>query len=439
MTVNCLKCVYGKHVLKQRYVLCFMAFLGIVNDYTLRGVLNIAITEMVIQRQPDVNKTREGECPDISSPVNVSESGYDWSQSNVASVLASFFPGYVITHIPGGFLADAYGGKHVLGFGVLISAVLSVLSPMSIEYGGYKALCGLRFVMGLVQGALFPSVTTLLAKWVPKKERSRLAGLVMTGPQVGSIFCNLFSGYLISMAGNWTIVFYFWAVLAVVWYILFLVLCFSTPAQHPNITTEEKDELFQELGASVRYRVPWMRLIFCKPTFALMAGQAGHGILFFFIVVNLPKYFKDVLKFNIKENGLLTALPYVALWISGAISGVFADWIINHEKMSVTNVRKLYTSIASIFPSGFVVGAGYCGCNRYAAATMFILAMFFKGPFYPGLRVNPLDITKNFAGVLSAFVNAAGSLAYYPIPYMISAIAKDVKIFPRIVYLLTIF
>ncbi|KAK4878455.1 hypothetical protein RN001_010961 [Aquatica leii] len=353
----------------------------------------------MVKSQSSGGSSSEGECPNLSQTVEISDTGYDWTKEQVASILASFFPGYVITHIPGGFLADAYGGKHVLGFGVVISAILSALVPISVELGGYRLLCVNRFLMGLVQGALFPSVTTLLSKWVPKKERSRLAGLVLTGPQVGSILCNFVSGLLISVAGTWKIVYYFWAVVAMVWYFFYLILCFSTPEQHPNITPAEKEELEAEI--------------------------TGHGILFFFIVVNLPKYFKDVLKYNIKENGMLTSLPYAALWISGAISGIIADWCINNNYMTITNVRKLYTTIASIIPSALVVVAGYCGCDRNAASAMFILSMFFKGPFYPGLRVNPLDISKNFAGILSAFVNATGSIAYYPIPYMIAAIAKN--------------
>lgn len=48
------------------------------------------------------------------------------------------------------------------------------------------------------------------------------------------------------------------------------------------------------------------------------------------------------------------------------------------------------------------------------------------GPFYPGLRVNALDITKNFAGILTAFVNGLGALIYVPVPIIIGHIAKDV-------------
>ncbi|KAF5290073.1 hypothetical protein FQA39_LY14854 [Lamprigera yunnana] len=423
MTVSCLQCVYGSYVLKQRYVLCFMVFLGIVNDYCLRNCLNIAITEMVKPQPP--KKGTATECPSKSQAVAIQSEGFEWTAQEVAWILASFFPGYVVTHIPGGFLADAYGGKHVVGLGVLTSAIISLATPFAIEIGGVGLLCVLRFLIGFVQGALFPAVTTLLARWVPKKERSRLGSLVMTGPQIGSILCNMISGMIISSTGNWKLVFYFWAIVALVWFFLYIILCYSEPSQHPNITPEEKEELLLELGVAVKNKIPWFNLVCYKPTIALMAGQGGHGIVFFFIVINLPKYFKDVLKFNIKENGILSSLPYAALWISGVGAAWVGDWLINTDRLRVVTIRKLYTTIASVFPSIFVLLAGYFGCDRDMAAIMFILAMLFKGPFYPGLRVNPLDITKNFAGILSAFVNGFGSLVYYPVPYIIAWVAKE--------------
>lgn len=81
---------------------------------------------------------------------------------------------------------------------------------------------------------------------------------------------------------------------------------------------------------------------------ALSAGQMGHAVLFFLVVVNLPKYMKDVLKFNIKQNGMLSSLPYVSLWICGIISGVISDYLIEKEIVSLLNVRKIYTTIGKM-------------------------------------------------------------------------------------------
>ncbi|KAK5642021.1 hypothetical protein RI129_008188 [Pyrocoelia pectoralis] len=39
---------------------------------------------------------------------------------------------------------------------------------------------------------------------------------------------------------NWEFSYYFWGGSAVIWFILFIVLCYANPATHPRVTPEEK-------------------------------------------------------------------------------------------------------------------------------------------------------------------------------------------------------
>lgn len=95
---------------------------------------------------------------------------------------------------------------------------------------------------------MFPSVTALISKWVPQRERGTLATMVFTGPQFGSILCNMMTGALIDSFHSWEIVFYFWGSLAIIWYLFFLVMCFSEPATHPFLTDEERNMLNKEIS-----------------------------------------------------------------------------------------------------------------------------------------------------------------------------------------------
>ena len=55
-----------------------------------------------------------------------------------------------MTQIPGGWLADRYGGKQVLGYALLSSAILTVLLPVSARTSVYL-VCLVRGLMGLMQ------------------------------------------------------------------------------------------------------------------------------------------------------------------------------------------------------------------------------------------------------------------------------------------------
>lgn len=45
--------------------------------------------------------------------------------------MSAFFYGYIITQVPGGWLANRYGGKKVLGYGIFITALFTGLTPIA--------------------------------------------------------------------------------------------------------------------------------------------------------------------------------------------------------------------------------------------------------------------------------------------------------------------
>lgn len=75
---------------------------------------------------------------------------YDWSEKQQGFLLGAFYIGYVLTHIPGGIASDYLGAKHVFGGGVLVSALLSLLSPISAHLH-YYVFCILRLILGGAQ------------------------------------------------------------------------------------------------------------------------------------------------------------------------------------------------------------------------------------------------------------------------------------------------
>lgn len=162
--------------MQQRYVLVFMIFFAIVSAFLQRNVLNMAITRMVYMPNSNVDDVPSNEAicsaPSWIAQHNNTDNNnstitavileignwireviyiicffhqqqqheqdqnlYDWTQNEQGIILSSFFVGYVITHIPGGLLAQKFGGKYVLGLGVTISAVLSILIPLAVQIG----------------------------------------------------------------------------------------------------------------------------------------------------------------------------------------------------------------------------------------------------------------------------------------------------------------
>lgn len=129
-----------------------MGFLAILNAYTMRICLNVAITEMVIKNAISEDIEVKGEvcvAPGGNSTEIIGGGTFYWSEQLQGVILGAFFWGYVITHIPGGILAEKYGGKYTLSLGILSTAIFTLLTPMAINFGGAPWLIGLRFLEGL--------------------------------------------------------------------------------------------------------------------------------------------------------------------------------------------------------------------------------------------------------------------------------------------------
>jgi len=68
-----------------------------------------------------------------------------------STILSSFFWGYPLTQVFVGQMAQKYGAKHFLSGSFVISAILTLITPVSAVQGGMEAMCANRMVQGLAQ------------------------------------------------------------------------------------------------------------------------------------------------------------------------------------------------------------------------------------------------------------------------------------------------
>src|SRR5581483_10293142 len=87
-----------------------------------------------------------------------SDEHYDPSVQGL--ILSAFFWGYIWTQLGGGWMADRFGGKRVLGAGVAAWSLATLVTPpaAAISFG---ALFAARVMLGLGEGVNFPSIHSL--------------------------------------------------------------------------------------------------------------------------------------------------------------------------------------------------------------------------------------------------------------------------------------
>jgi ACS family sodium-dependent inorganic phosphate cotransporter len=64
----------------------------------------------------------------ISVAIIPMATDFNWSPEQQGRVLSSFFVGYLLTQVAGGWLAERFGGKVVLGVGVVFWSLFTLLA-----------------------------------------------------------------------------------------------------------------------------------------------------------------------------------------------------------------------------------------------------------------------------------------------------------------------
>uniref|UniRef100_A0A6P7GHP2 Inorganic phosphate cotransporter n=1 Tax=Diabrotica virgifera virgifera TaxID=50390 RepID=A0A6P7GHP2_DIAVI len=122
--------------------------------------------------------------PEASSNKDIPT--FDWNDKSL--IMASFLWGYCIPQIVAGYVSDKYGAKWFLVGTTTVTATAGLLIPSAAIYFGSTGVMVCRFLQGISQGFLFPSMHAVLGKWIPVPERSRLGTFVYSGKTWTSIF-----------------------------------------------------------------------------------------------------------------------------------------------------------------------------------------------------------------------------------------------------------
>lgn len=73
---------------------------------------------------------------------------FHWDSYTQGIILASFFYGYILTQLPGAWIAKRFGPKIPFGLSCFIAGLLSLLIPVAAR-STYKALVAVRVLQGI--------------------------------------------------------------------------------------------------------------------------------------------------------------------------------------------------------------------------------------------------------------------------------------------------
>ena len=330
-----------------------------------------------------------------------------WSMQTQGTVLSAFFIGYLLLQIVGGRLADRFGGKVVLGTGVLLWSLFTLLTPPAAHLG-LAALITVRVLMGMGEAVTFPSIYSTYARWVPLRERSRAIGLSNSGIPMGTVFALIVTPYIVEAFG-WEWAFYLFGLVGIVWFLLWQNSVTARPDQHPDVSAEELATIQDDVGESTEpITTPWAALFSSTAVWAIIVAHFCNNWSLYVLLSWLPTFVNKGLGVDYAQIGWFTMVPSIVAFIALNVAGNIADRFIRGGA-DVQRVRKTMQTIGF---GGIALSLGVVGYVHSAGVAIGIMAAGNAiGAFVTGgFAVNHMDIAPKHAGTLMGITNTAGTI-----------------------------
>ncbi|XP_061188671.1 sialin-like [Saccostrea echinata] len=370
-------------------------------------------------------------CPDPLLSEHM-EGEFIWDKALQGAILGAFFWGYTAMQIPSGVLSERFGPRLVIFAGMSLVSVLTILTPV-LARGSPNLLIITRVFIGIGEATMYPGAQAFWAKWSPPHERSRLVGFAFGGTQLGNALAFPVSSLFCEYVG-WPWIFYFLGSCSLLWTLFWGFFVRDSPGEMPNITEIEKKYIEHSLGKQnlpenpyLRKKgKPWKSILTSLPVWAILVTNAAGNYGAYMLLTQIPTYLKEVLKFNIKSNGIYSMIPYLAFWMMIIVAGIFADTLISRQILSIKWTRKLCCAIGHFVPAAFLIALGYMKCFQQEAAVFLLtLSLAFCGFQFPSVFVNHGDIAPNYAGTIFGFTNTGASIPGIIAPYLVPSVTVN--------------
>eukprot|EP00889_Picochlorum_renovo_P003964 jgi/Picre1/30994/NNA_006352.t1 len=345
---------------EPRHFVIAMCFLATLTAYVERTGFSIAYTLMA--KESDVDQGTKG------------------------AVMSAFYWGYGISQIPGGIAAQRFGGEGVLVVCFGLWSLASLVTPGNAR--STVALMCARFIVGVSQGFLIPSVHTVLSIWIPAQERAKAVSLTTSGMYLGSAAAMELLPMVSKKYGAATIL-RLVGILGVLWLVMFRRVMRGVASSSSGLPVSTA----ANGGGSTRRRraskTPWKNILSHPATWSIVINNFTFHYAFYIVMNWLPTYFDKVLHASIESVGFAKTLPYLGMFLTSNMGGWVGDYLISRHGLSVAGGRKCVNT-GIMYTTSALAAAG-----------------FARG----GFSVNHMDIAPKYAGAVMGISNTAGTLS----------------------------
>ena len=333
-------------------------------------------------------------------------------------VFSAFGWAYLALQVHGGWLSDRFGARKTLTICGVVWAGATIMMGLS---GGLASMLVARVILGLGEGATFPTATRALSDWAPASLRGFVQGITHAFSRLGNTLTPPLVAWLIWKT-SWRGSFIALGIVSLVWAIVWWFYFRDDPAQHRGITPQELAKLPNYAARIARGKepVPWGPLV--KRISPVTVVYFCYGWTLWLYLTWLPQFFKNTYKLDLKKSALFSTGVFLAGVLGDTVGGIVSDYVL-HRTGNRNRARRDLIVIGFLASAAFMVPVIVIGLRATTmtpaamshymnlVAICLSAAFFFAectiGPFW----AIPMDIAPRYSGAASGLMNVGSALA----------------------------
>ena len=340
-----------------------------------------------------------------------------WSPTVQGAVMSAFFLGYVTLQIPAGYLSDRFGGKWVLGLGVLFWSLFTLLTPASAALG-ITVLLACRFLMGVAEAVTWPSIYSLYSRWVHPDRRASAVGLMNSGISGGAVIALICTPWLISV-WSWQGAFYLYGVLGILWFAVWAPLARSRPADKTDWDTADAVLATAEAGSAadqndvsaqpVYPRLTVRGMLRSRAVWAVAVAHVCINWSLYLVLSWFPTFVNRELGADLQLAGFLALAPTIVSLVMAPLAGRLFDRLVakGHDRLKV---RRVMQSLAFVGITAAMMAITLTD-SLILSVTVITLSNALTAFSIGGFATNHLDIAPNQSGLLMGVTNTLAAVS----------------------------
>ncbi len=339
----------------------------------------------------------------ISTAAPILQKDLKIDATTLGLALSAFAYPYAFFQIAGGWLGDRLGPRWTL---IICGTIWSAATVMIGFVEGAMSLIAARILLGIGEGAAFPTATRALANWLPADQRGFAQGITHSFARFGNAVTPPLIAALMAWY-SWRGAFIIVGAISFLWVILWAFYFRDDPRQHRGVTPEELDRLPPAQVAKARKDVPWGPLLW--RILPVTLTDFCYGWILWLYLNWLPSFFFHEYHLDIKKSAIFASGVFFAGVIGDTLGGVLSDWLLRR------------TGKGSIARTGVIVlgflGSFFCMLPVLYIKDLETIALCLAGAFFfaelivAPIWAVPMDIAPEYSGTASGFMNFGFGLA----------------------------